>query len=54
MNDAEQQKQVDLLLRPLIAIECSVIDDCYMGLGIAQEDKEEFPKLKVRCHRVRE
>ena len=50
--DAEQQKQLNLVIRPLIAMECSVIDDCYMGLGFRHEAKEEFLKLKVRCKQV--
>jgi len=50
--DAERQEQLVLKLRPLIAMECSVMDAAYMGLGFGQEAKEEFQKLKERCQRV--
>ena len=50
--DAERQEQLVLKLRPLIAMECSVMDTAYMGLGFGQEAKEEFQKLKERCQRV--
>ncbi len=50
--DSEKQKQLALKVRPLIVMECSVIDEEYMGLGVGQEAKKEFQKLKERCQRV--
>jgi len=50
--DASRQEQLDLRIRPLIAMECSVIDQGYMGLGIGPEAEREFLKLKERCQLV--
>ncbi len=50
--DPKIQKQLDLKIRPLIAMECTVINGVYMGLGIGQGTKEELQKLKERCQRV--
>ena len=35
--------------RPLVVMECSVIDPGYMGLGLGTEAFEEMAKLKARC-----
>jgi len=36
----------------LIAMECSVIEEAYMGLGTGQETEEIFLELKESCHHV--
>ena len=35
--------------RPLVVMECSVIDPGYMGLGLGAETFEAMAKLKARC-----
>lgn len=50
--DAFRQKQINLRIRPLITMECTVIDNTYMGFGISEKAKREFLKLKERCYLV--
>jgi len=50
--DAESQAQLSLRIRPLIAMECTVIDEVYLGLGDSQSAEEVFLKLKESCHHV--
>jgi len=50
--DPVAQETLNLRLRPLVAMECSVIDDVYMGLGVNEKAEQEFLKLKKRCERV--
>ena len=52
MFDAERQEQVNLKIRPLIAMECSIIDDKYMGLGFSCKSRDTFENLKKRCKLV--
>lgn len=40
-----------LRLRPLVAMECSVIAPRYMGLGYSEAAREVFFRLKDRCRR---
>lgn len=42
-----------LKIRPLIAMECSVIAERYMGLGAGEEAFEKLQLLKERCRAVR-
>lgn len=51
--DVQQQEQLNLRIRPLIAMECSVIDEAYMGLGDGQEAEEVFLNLKEACRQVK-
>jgi hypothetical protein len=51
--DAESQAQLCLRIRPLIAMECTVIDEAYMGLGTQGKARKEFEKLKNKCHLVK-
>jgi len=37
----------------LIAMECSVIKEAYMGLGTQGKARKEFEKLKNKCHLVK-
>lgn len=39
-------------IRPLIAMECTIIADHYMGLGYGQEALEKFQSLKDKCEKV--
>ena len=41
-----------LQIRPLIAMECSVIEKKYMGLGLTPAAYDEFVKLKNACRNV--
>ncbi len=50
--DAVRQEQLKLRIRPLIAMECSVIDETYMGLGSGREAEEKFLFLKDSCKQV--
>lgn len=50
--DAVGQKQLNLRIRPLILMECSVIDPAYMGLGMGDEALRAGMKLKKACNDV--
>jgi len=47
--DCVQHKKLRLKERPLIAMECSVIDSCYMGLGWGTKALKLFKTLKDVC-----
>lgn len=47
----ESKKQLMLKERPLIAMECSIIDDAYMGLGNGTEALQVFMRLKDVCEK---
>ena len=47
--DLEKRKVLHLRERPLIAMECSVIDDHYMGLGTTSRTVDFLLELKHRC-----
>lgn len=50
--DATRQKQLNLRIRPLIAMDCSVVSEGYMGLGIGAESEIIFNRLKSSCYKV--
>lgn len=50
--DAEARAQLNVRIRPLIAMDCSVIDDAYMGLGVNEAAEKVFLTLKDTCQRV--
>ena len=50
--DAVKSKSINIRIRPLVAMECSIIDDGYMGFGIKEKAQNEFLKLKYRCKKV--
>jgi len=52
MFDPVAQRPLRLIQRPLIAMECSVIAPCYLGLGYGNEALALFQQLKERCHAV--
>ncbi|WP_299735197.1 polysaccharide deacetylase family protein [uncultured Endozoicomonas sp.] len=50
--DPVKNKLLKLRIRPLIAMECTVIDDCYMGLGTGEQALVKFCNLKDVCRLV--
>ncbi|MFP2770645.1 polysaccharide deacetylase family protein [Oceanisphaera sp. KMM 10153] len=46
------QQQHKVRIRPLIAMECSVIDDIYLGLGNTFEAEKIFLELKKKCRKL--
>jgi len=50
--DPVAQEQLKLRIRPLVVMECTVIDEVYLGLGIGQEAEERILLLKERCRKV--
>jgi hypothetical protein len=44
--DPVQGRALQLRVRPLIAMECSVIEECYMGLGVTEKAYGKFMQLK--------
>jgi len=46
------EKTLNIRIRPLIAMECTVIDDRYLGLGYTENALAEFIKLKKACENV--
>jgi len=49
MFDILNRKKLSLKQRPLIVMECSLIDDSYMGLGYSEEALETMKELKQKC-----
>lgn len=47
--DCVGHKRLRLKERPLIAMECSVTEPCYMGLGWGEKALNIFKKLKDLC-----
>lgn len=47
--DAEERRRLELVIRPLVAMECTVIADRYMGLGLSAAACEKFLELKNAC-----
>lgn len=50
--DPVAQEGINLRLRPLVAMECSVIDPCYMALGQSEAARDKFLQLKESCRAV--
>ncbi|MGM0767024.1 MAG: polysaccharide deacetylase family protein [Pseudomonadota bacterium] len=50
--DPVGQERLKLRVRPLVAMECTVIDPVYLGLGITQAAEERFTLLRERCDAV--
>ena len=51
MFDFLGRKKLKLKQRPLIVMECSVIDERYMGLGYGDEALKVMKDLKEKCYR---
>ncbi|PIE66205.1 MAG: hypothetical protein CSA26_01310 [Desulfobacterales bacterium] len=47
--DVEQRKMLNIVERPLVMMECTVIDERYMHFGPTQEALEYMKMLKKRC-----
>ena len=45
-------KKLKIIIRPLIAMECSVIDKRYMNCGVGEKALEVFTSLKQACKNV--
>lgn len=50
--NALTQQKLKIRIRPLIAMECTIIADRYMGLGYGAEAENKFAGLKDTCRRV--
>jgi hypothetical protein len=50
--DAVSQSQKKLRLQPLIAMDCSVTESAYMGLGIGNASRDILLNIKDNCRRV--
>jgi len=50
--DPVKQVTVKIRIRPLVAMECTVIDKAYMGLTSAADAYDAFMKLKNACKSV--
>lgn len=48
----QSQQQLKIRIRPLIAMECTVIDDVYLGLGVTQAAENKFLELKEKCRKL--
>lgn len=51
LYDVQARQPLRLRERPLVAMECSVIDSLYMGLGTGSEALAYFKRLKDQCRR---
>ncbi|HDI3190996.1 TPA: polysaccharide deacetylase family protein [Vibrio cholerae] len=50
--DPVAQVQLNLRIRPLVVMECTVIDAVYLGLGVTEAAEEKIQQLKMRCQQV--
>jgi hypothetical protein len=50
--DEVSDEQLSLRIRPLIAMDCTVIADRYLGLGSTEQAYEKFDELKSKCRQV--
>lgn len=50
--DPVSQQQLSLRIRPLVVMECTVIDMVYLGLGITDAAEEKMMQLKSSCQKV--
>lgn len=51
--DPVAQEALSLTLRPLVVMECTVIDEKYMGLGYTSSTVRTFTRLQDTCRKVR-
>ncbi|MCT7405743.1 polysaccharide deacetylase family protein [Aliarcobacter cryaerophilus] len=49
MFDILNRKKLSIKQRPLIVMECTIIDDMYMGLGYSEEALQVMKELKQKC-----
>ncbi|RND30487.1 hypothetical protein EC575_19575 [Vibrio cholerae] len=50
--DPVAQEQLNLRIRPLVVMECTVIDSVYLGLGTSKSAEGKMKLLKKRCQQV--
>src|SRR5690554_6279374 len=50
--NTDNQQPLQIRIRPLIAMECTVIDDVYLGLGVTQAAENKFLELKEKCRKL--
>lgn len=50
--DPVAQEQLSLRIRPLVVMECTVIDSVYLGLGVTKAAEDKMIQLKKRCEQV--
>lgn len=50
--DPIAQEQLSLRIRPLVVMECTVIEAVYFGLGVTDAAEEKIQQLKMRCEQV--
>ncbi len=50
--DPVAQARLRLRIKPLVVMECTVIEPIYLGLGISQEAEDRMKLLKERCRKV--
>lgn len=50
--DTVEDKLLNMRIRPLIAMECTVVGDCYMGLGNGEAALSKITHLKALCRTV--
>lgn len=50
--DPVENRQLSMRIRPLIAMECSIIAERYMGLGTGSQALEKFSQLMAACQAV--
>lgn len=50
--DPVKLERLHLRIRPLVAMECTVIDPIYLGLGVSNLAEERMKILKERCRQV--
>ncbi|WP_321391932.1 polysaccharide deacetylase family protein [uncultured Desulfuromusa sp.] len=51
--DPVEKKQLNLRLRPLVAMETTIISSCYMGLGVGEKAIQKIEYLQEVCQKVR-
>ncbi len=50
--DPVAQEPLSLRIRPLVVMECSVIDEAYLGLGVTEAAEKKMKQLKTYCQQV--
>ena len=50
--DPVAQVHLNLRIRPLVVMECTVIDSVYLGLGVTDEAEVKMKQLKMNCQQV--
>ncbi|WP_312962820.1 polysaccharide deacetylase family protein [Stutzerimonas nitrititolerans] len=50
--DPVENRELKLRVRPLVVMECSVIDACYSGLGVGEAAQQKLKTLKDVCRKL--